>query len=111
MFLCLAGHLTRPAVDDLAVKTFSAGTAALQVNLGKGLLGSSFDLHTIQDPEEKEVARRRFDCRKHLLNMRARNAEMADPESNGRTVMQQEDLQVSLFFFFKSTAKNEIKKN
>ncbi|XP_045036389.1 uncharacterized protein LOC116932882 isoform X2 [Daphnia magna] len=85
--------MIRIKIDDLAVKTFSAGTAALQVNLGKGLLGSSFDLHTIQDPEEKEVARRRFDCRKHLLNMRARNAEMADPESNGRTVMQQEDLQ------------------
>ncbi|KAI9553082.1 hypothetical protein GHT06_020973 [Daphnia sinensis] len=80
-------------VDDLAVKTFSAGTAALQVHLGKGLLGSSFDLHTIQDPEEKEVARRRLDCRKHLLNMKARNAELTDPESNGRTVMQQEDLQ------------------
>ncbi|XP_057381690.1 uncharacterized protein LOC130704238 isoform X2 [Daphnia carinata] len=80
-------------VEDLAVKTFSAGTAAIQVSLSKGLLGSSFDLHTIQDPEEKEVARRRLDCRKQLLNMRARNAELTDPESNGRTVMQQEDLQ------------------
>lgn len=86
------------AVDDLAIKTFSAGSVALQVNLGRGLINSSFDLHNIQDPEEKEVAQRRLDCRKHLLEMRSRNADMTDPESGGQTVMQQEDLQVCLDF-------------
>lgn len=82
------------AVDDLAVKTFSAGSVALQVNLGRGLINSAFDIHTIQDPEEKALAQRRLDCRKHLLEMRSRNADLMDPESGGQTVMQQEDLQV-----------------
>ena len=95
------------AVDDLAIKTFSAGSVALQVNLGRtNLISSSFDLHNIQDPEEKEVAQRRLDCRKHLLEMRSRNADITDPESGGQTVMQQEDLQVCyLIFVFKLPAK------
>ncbi|XP_046656348.1 uncharacterized protein LOC124349634 isoform X1 [Daphnia pulicaria] len=80
-------------VDDLAVKTFSAGSVALQVNLGRGLINSAYDIHTIQDPEEKALAQRRLDCRKHLLEMRSRNADLMDPESGGQTVMQQEDLQ------------------
>ena len=92
------------AVDDLAIKTFSAGSVALQVNLGRNLISSSFDLHNIQDPEEKEVAQRRLDCRKHLLEMRSRNADITDPESGGQTVMQQEDLQVCyLLIFFQMT--------
>ena len=96
------------AVDDLAIKTFSAGSVALQVNLGRGLINSAFDIHTIQDPAEKELAQRRLDCRKHLLEMRSRNADMMDPESGGQTVMQQEDLQVCFYlifiFFFKLPA-------
>jgi hypothetical protein len=74
------------------------------VNLGRNLISSSFDLHNIQDPEEKEVAQRRLDCRKHLLEMRSRNADITDPESGGQTVMQQEDLQVCyLLIFFQMT--------
>ncbi|EFX84210.1 hypothetical protein DAPPUDRAFT_99952 [Daphnia pulex] len=89
----VVGHHLWAAVDDLAVKTFSAGSVALQVNLGRGLINSAYDIHTIQDPEEKALAQRRLDCRKHLLEMRSRNADLMDPESGGQTVMQQEDLQ------------------
>lgn len=76
--------------EDLTVKTFSV-VAATQHVIGQNL--NSFALHNIQDPEDKEVARRRIDCRKQLLTMKAGNVE-SDSEPTGQSVLQQEDLQV-----------------
>lgn len=79
--------------EELAIKTFSAGTAAQHV-LGKGLTSAYLGLHTVEDTEDKEARQRRLDCRKKLLIMKSGNAE-SEAETGGRPVIQQEDLQVS----------------
>lgn len=82
--------------DEFVVKTFSAGTAALQL-AGRSAQETAGAHQGPLTEEERELIKRQIDCRRRLIIMKSRNAEAEDP--SGRTVIPQEDLQVLYPFF------------